>query len=83
MAQRSVESMDILLQAGRVDMTDVLSAQQSLLAAQNSLYTAIVNYRIRELELQSKLGVLDVTAAGTWFEFNPNEVLLDNQEVKE
>ena len=83
LAQRSVESMDILLQAGRVDMTDVLSAQQSLLAAQNSLYTAIVNYRIRELELQSKLGVLDVTAAGTWFEFNPNEVLLDNQEVKE
>lgn len=83
LAKRRVESMDILLQAGRVDMTDVLGAQQSLLAAQNSLYTAIVNYRIRELELQSKLGVLDVTAAGTCFEFNPNEVLLDNQEVKE
>ncbi|MBO7298828.1 MAG: TolC family protein [Kiritimatiellae bacterium] len=75
LAQRRVESMDILLQAGRVDMTDVLGAQQSLLAAQNSLYSAIVSYRIRELEFQSKLGVLDVTAAGTWFEFNPKEYL--------
>ena len=50
LAQRRVESMDILMQAGRVDMTDVLGAQQSLLAAQNSLYKAIVNYRIKELE---------------------------------
>ena len=75
LAQRRVESMDILMQAGRVDMTDVLSAQQSLLTAQNSLYSAIVNYRIRELELQSKLGVLDVTAAGTWFEFDPKQYL--------
>lgn len=71
LANRRVESMDILMQAGRVDMTDVLGAQQSLLAAQNSLYKAIVNYRIKELELQYKLGVLDVTSAGTWFEFDP------------
>jgi outer membrane protein TolC len=74
LAKRRVESMDILMQAGRVDMTDVLGAQQSLLSAQNSLYSAIVNYRIKELELQSKLGVLDVTAAGTWFEFDPTKL---------
>lgn len=77
LAQRRVESMDILMQAGRVDMTDVLGAQQSLLSSQNSLYSAIVSYRIKELELQSKLGVLDVTAAGTWFEFNPEQYLAD------
>lgn len=79
LAQRRVESMDILMQAGRVDMTDVLSAQQSLLAAQNSLYSAIVSYRIKELELQSKLGVLDVTAAGIWFEFDPKQYFADNK----
>ncbi len=78
-AQRRVESMDILMQAGRVDMTDVLSAQQSLLIAQNSLYSAIVSYRIKELELQSKLGVLDVSSAGTWFEFDPSEYIVEKE----
>lgn len=73
LAERRVQSMDILLQAGRADMTDVLSAQNSLLSAQNSLYSAIIGYRINELSLQSELGILDVTAAGEWTEFSPDD----------
>ncbi len=74
LAERRVESMNILMQAGRAEMNDFLDAQQSLLSAQNSLYSAIVGYRIDELNLQCQLGILDVSVAGLWKETRPSEI---------
>ena len=71
LAEKSVRSTDMHLQAGRAAIRDVLDAEESLLSARNSLDSALVNYRIAELTLQRDLGVLDVSAEGTWQEYRP------------
>ncbi len=68
LAERRVNSTGLLLQAGRAEMRDVLEAQSALLAAQNSLISALVSYRLNELGLQRDLGVLEVSADGKWTE---------------
>ena len=68
LAQRRVRNQDLLLQAGRADMTDVLDAQAALVRAQNSLFSALTKYRTTELDLQSDLGLLNVSVNGLWEE---------------
>ena len=73
LAERRVNSMDLLLQAGRAQIRDVLDAQDDLLEARNSLADALVSYRIAELVLQRDMGVLQVDADGLWREYIPGE----------
>ena len=68
LAARRVRNQDLLLEAGRADMTDLLDAQSALVSAQNSLYRAITDWRGQELALQRDLGTLDATAEGVWTE---------------
>ena len=68
LAERRVRNQEILLQAGRADMTVMLEAQDSLVSAKNSLYAAMIAYKNQELALQRDLGLLDVTAGGAWRE---------------
>ena len=68
LAERRVRNNDLLLQAGRAEMRDVLEAQAALLSAQNALFSAIRSYRVKELELQKELGLLEVTIDGVWRE---------------
>jgi outer membrane protein TolC len=69
LAERRVHSTDLFLQAGRVEIRDLLEAQEALLNAQNALTSAMVNYRVSELGLQRDLGLLQVDETGTWSEF--------------
>lgn len=69
LAQRRVTSTDMLLQAGRAEIRDVLEAQTDLLDAQNEFTAALVEYRISELELQREMGVLRVDHNGVWTEY--------------
>jgi outer membrane protein TolC len=71
LAEQSVKSTDMFLQAGRAEIRDVLDAEDDLLSARNSLDSALVNYRIAELAIQRDLGVLRVRVDGTWQEFVP------------
>ena len=73
LATRRVKNTDLLLQAGRAKVRDVLFAQESLLSAQNALTAALRNYRVAELELQRDLGVLAITDTGLWREYRPDE----------
>lgn len=68
LAERRVRNQEILLQAGRADMTVMLEAQDSLVSAKNSLYAAMINYRNNELSLQRDLGLLEVTVNGDFHE---------------
>ena len=68
LAERRVRNQEILLQAGRADMTVMLEAQDSLVSAKNALYSAMVSYKNQELSLQQQLGLLDVSIDGTWRE---------------
>jgi outer membrane protein TolC len=80
LARRRVRGADLNLQAGRVEIRDLLEAQEDLLSAQNALTAAAVNYRLAELELQRDLDVLEVGPDGLWREFNP-ESLADELEA--
>jgi len=64
LAERRVASTDMLLQAGRAEIRDVLEAQEALIGAQNALTGAVVSRRIAELEFQRDLDMLDVSAEG-------------------
>ena len=75
LAERRVKNMNLLLEAGRAEIRDLLDAQEALLSAQNSLTSAVVNYRIAELAMQRDLGVLEVNEKGLWKEFSPSEVI--------
>jgi outer membrane protein TolC len=71
LAERRVDSTSLLLKLGRAEIRDVLEAQEALLSAQNALTSALVNYRVSELQLQSNLGLLEVDASGLWKEYRP------------
>lgn len=73
-AQQRVSSANMLLEAGRVQIRDILEAQEALLAAQNALTAAVINYRITELELQRDMGLLKVDETGLWREFDPEAI---------
>ena len=77
-AEKRVRSTRFFLEAGRIQIRDLLEAQDALLSAQNSLTRAVVDYRIAELELQRDLDVLKVNEQGLWREFSP-EVLNNGQ----
>jgi outer membrane protein TolC len=73
-AEKRVRSSTLFLEAGRIQIRDLLDSQDALLAAQNSLTQAVVNYRIAELELQRDLDALKVNEQGLWQEFSPEEI---------
>ncbi len=74
LAERRVDSTGLLLRLGRAEIRDVLDAQDSLLSAQNALTSALVNYRVSELQLQSNLGLLEVNEEGLWQEVRPEKL---------
>jgi outer membrane protein TolC len=73
LAGKRVKSTELLLQAGRAQVRDILDAQEALVSAQNALTSAIVNYRIAELELQRDMGVLVIDNKGLWSEYHPKK----------
>jgi outer membrane protein TolC len=73
-AEKRVRSSTLFLEAGRIEIRDLLDAQDDLLSAQNLLTRAVVDYRIAELELQRDLGVLKVNEQGLWQEFSPEVI---------
>ncbi len=71
LAEKRVRSTELFVQAGRAEIRDLLDAQEDLLSAQDALTSAVVNYRVAELELQRDLGVLYVSEQGLWQEYSP------------
>ena len=72
LAKRRVHSTRLSLDAGRAEMRDLLDAQRALVTAQNARSTALVAYRVAELQLQCDMGVLEVSPKGIWTEYTPN-----------
>jgi outer membrane protein TolC len=73
LARRRVKSTELFLNAGRAQVRDILEAQRAFVSAQNALTSALVSYRISELELQRDMGVLKVDHKGAWSEFKPGQ----------
>ncbi|MBW1997614.1 MAG: TolC family protein [Deltaproteobacteria bacterium] len=70
-AERRVKSTALFFEAGRIPIRDVLEAQESLINAKNAFISAVVDYRIAELEFQRDTGVLRVDERGLWQEYSP------------
>ena len=64
LAERRVDSTQMLLQAGRATQRDVLEAQRALLTARNALTGALVNHTIAGLEFEQDVGTLAVDEEG-------------------
>jgi len=64
LAERRVESTQLLLQAGRATQRDVLDAESSLLDARNALTSALVAHAIAGLAFQRDVGTLVVDGEG-------------------
>lgn len=73
-AEKRVRSSQLFLEAGRIQIRDLLEAQDALLAAQNDLTSALVDYRIAELGIQRDMGVLAIDEKGLWREFVPEGI---------
>lgn len=74
LADRRVGSTTLFLDAGRAQTRDLLEAQEALISAQNDLTSALIAYRIAELELQRDMDVLQVDEDGLWSELDPEEL---------
>lgn len=66
LAQRRVESMDLLLQAGRAEVRDQLDAQTALITAQNAVTQTLVDYHLARLGLMRDIGVLNIDQEQFW-----------------
>jgi outer membrane protein TolC len=64
LADKRVESTDLLLQAGRAQTRDFLDAQNARLSAQNALAAAIVEHTIARLNFLLDIEALEVTQRG-------------------
>jgi outer membrane protein TolC len=71
LAERRVESTQLLLQAGRATQRDVLESQAALLEAKNALVQALVDHSIAELEFQRNVGTLVVDEEGQIHGWDP------------
>ncbi len=69
LARHRVDSTDLLLQAGRAQIRDLLEAQASLVGAQDKQAAAAVAYRTTELQIQRDMDVLVVNEKGIWREY--------------
>ena len=72
-AQNRVKSTTLFFEAGRIQIRDLLDAQESLVQAKNLLTAAVVAYRVAELNFQRDTGVLKIDEKGLWKEYNPEE----------
>lgn len=68
LAERRVHGASLNLEAGRAEIRDLLEAQEALLNAQNNLTSAMVDYRLAEIRMQTDLGLLQVDGNGLWHE---------------
>ncbi len=71
LAKRRVESADLLLQAGRAQIRDQLEAQQALVAAQNAVTAALVDYHAARLKMLIDVGALRAGGERFWLRDHP------------
>lgn len=66
LAEKRIESTDLLLQAGRATTRDLLDAEESYLSAKNDLAAAVVNYITSYLKFLYSAEHLQVDDRGIW-----------------
>ena len=68
LAQKRVESNEMLLDAGRITVRLLLDSQNALLQAQNNFTSALVSHTVIKLNFFRDIGILQVSPDGMWEE---------------
>jgi outer membrane protein TolC len=66
LAEKRVESTELLFQAGRVNIRELLDARDSLIVARNAVTLALVNHRLSWLRLLDQLEQLSTEPGSLW-----------------
>jgi outer membrane protein TolC len=66
LANRRVQSTTLLLEAGRAEVRDLVDAQDSQIAAENSVVAALVDYQQTRLQLMLDIGALNTEQPKFW-----------------
>jgi len=66
LAEKRIESTNLLLQAGRATARDLLEAEESYLQAKNSLSASVTNYLVSYLKLLYSAERLELDDTGLW-----------------
>ncbi len=66
LAEKRVESNEMLLDAGRITVRLLLDSQNALVNAQNNYTRALVSHTVAKLSFFSDIGVLQVRPDGMW-----------------
>ncbi|MDD5677489.1 MAG: TolC family protein [Kiritimatiellae bacterium] len=64
----NVRATQMRFETGKVDNSSVVTAQQTLLAAKNAYIVALATYEQERVQLLMDIGLLDVSADGTFIE---------------
>ena len=72
----------MFFEAGRSELRDLLEAQSALLTARNALTSAVINYRIAELQFQRDAGILKIDDNGLLVEYESVEDNNDNNRLQ-
>jgi len=79
LADKRVESVELLILAGRAQVRDQLDAASSQVQARNALTQALVDYHLARLNLLVDLGVLNTSPEKFWLaEQKPADSLTPN-----
>jgi len=71
LADRRVEREELLLQAGRSQIRDLLEAQDARIRSQNGVTQTLVDYHIARLNLLLRIGVLNTDTDRFWIAEHP------------
>lgn len=88
-ADRRLEAQNLLLEAGRAEMRDLLEAEAAQLQARNALTQALIDYHVARYGLLRNMGILEVDEEGIWIRTilsqapESPEVIQARQETKE
>ena len=81
-AETGLRSANMFFEAGRSELRDLLEAQSALLTARNALTSAVINYRIAELQFQRDAGILKIDDNGLLIEYESGEDSSDNNRLQ-
>lgn len=68
LADRRVENNELMLQAGRIQVRDVVDAQTARVQAYNAATAALIDYHLTRMRLLLDLGVLDSAKEKFWLD---------------
>lgn len=83
LADRRLDASELLWQAGRAEIRDILEAESAQLQARNALTRALIDYHVGRYSFLSDLGILETDEDGLWIREDLSTARNDGTEPRE